>query len=180
MAEQTNGEGETGLSPPITFTIDTVAPSPTLQSPGGLIADSAPLLKGTAGIEPGDLPAISVVLHHGDSLAGSPAGEATVEAHGGEWSAKLGALPDGIYTAQVSQSDEAGNVGVSEAVTFTIDTTAPVPAISSPSYGSADGGRGPSSQARRASLRAIFRLSQWTSRPLGRAARKNSLRRSAL
>ena len=41
-------------------------------------------------------------------------------------------LADGTYTAQATQEDEAGNVGKSAAVTFTIDTTPPVVAITTP------------------------------------------------
>ena len=42
-------------------------------------------------------------------------------------------MPDGTYTVQASQSDEAGNTGFSPAVTFTVDTHVPAtPTVSSP------------------------------------------------
>ena len=136
VAEQLNAESEAGLSAPVTFTIDTLAPSPSLVSPGTLTNDSTPTLQGTAGTAPGDLPAITVVLHKGATTSGAIAAEAGPEAQSGTWSQTLAALADGTYTAQASQSDQAGNIGTSEPATFTIDATAPAPDISLPSYGS--------------------------------------------
>ncbi len=136
VAEQTSLESGDGQSAPVTFTIDTVAPDVTLAAPAALLATSTPTLHGGAGAAAGDLPTVSLVVHRGSSLSGTVAEETMIEAQGEAWSTQLAALPDGIYTAQVSQSDLAGNVGTSESATFKIDTTAPAPAISSPSYGS--------------------------------------------
>jgi hypothetical protein len=136
VAEQTNGESETGLSVPVMFTVDRVAPKPSLVSPGALITDSGPTLHGSAGTIPGDLPAISLLVHKGPTTSGAVVTKASPEAQGGAWSQKLATLPDGTYTAQAFQTDQAGNLGTSEAVTFTIDATPPAPSISLPSYGS--------------------------------------------
>ncbi len=136
VAEQVSAESEPGLSAPVTFTVDTVAPEPSLVSPGGLTSDSTPTLHGSAGTVSGDLPAISLLVHEGPTTAGSIVAEAGPEAHSGAWSQTLAALADGTYTVQAFQSDQAGNVGSSEPVTFTIDATPPLPGLSLPSYGS--------------------------------------------
>jgi len=54
------------------------------------------------------------------------------EASGGGWSAAPGGLPPGTYTAQAEQRDQAGNAGVSQAVTFVVigPPTPPPPAAS--------------------------------------------------
>ena len=44
-------------------------------------------------------------------------------------------LTDGLYTAQAEQSDSIGNIGVSSANTFTIDTVAPTSGITFPVAG---------------------------------------------
>jgi hypothetical protein len=55
---------------------------------------------------------------------------------GSTWTAgPVASLPDGTYTAQVSQGDAAGNIGASPAVTFTIDTTPPVVSVTAPAAG---------------------------------------------
>ncbi|MET0839307.1 MAG: Ig-like domain-containing protein, partial [Marmoricola sp.] len=58
----------------------------------------------------------------------------------GSWSVTAGALTDGSYTLQATQSDAAGNTGVSSPVSFTVstapaDTTAPSVAVTTPSAG---------------------------------------------
>jgi hypothetical protein len=45
------------------------------------------------------------------------------------------ALPDGTYTAQATQGDTAGTVGVSATITFSIDTRAPHVTLSHPAKG---------------------------------------------
>jgi Bacterial Ig-like domain len=135
QATQADLAGNVGASEPVMFTIDTVAPQISLVSPGTLIANSTPTLHGTAGAAPGDLTAITVAIHKGSSTAGPLVAEAGAEAQGETWTEKLAQLPDGTYTAQASQADQAGNTGASEAVIFEIDTTPPVPMILSPSYG---------------------------------------------
>src|SRR5439155_24868614 len=50
---------------------------------------------------------------------------------GGKWSYTPSHLPDGVYTAQASQSDTTGNTGKSTPRTFTVDTTPPVVTMNS-------------------------------------------------
>ncbi len=88
--------------------------------------DPTPTLSGGAGVEAGDEPTVTVTVYEGASVGGTVAASESVTASGAAWSYTTPHLSDGTYTAQASQSDEAGNVGLSAPVTFTVDTTPPV------------------------------------------------------
>jgi hypothetical protein len=135
QAEQSRLLVETGRSNAITFTIDTTPPQVTLTSPanGSSTIGSSQLLAGAAGTGPGDLPAVTVQLFSGSSIGSQPPLEALkVQASQGTWSAPLGGLNPGTYTARAEQVDEAGNTGVSVPVTFTLASPAPPPSPTPP------------------------------------------------
>jgi large repetitive protein len=129
VAEQTNTEGELGTSAPVTFTIDTTPPAVSIDPVPSPTKDAEPTLTGGAGVEAGDEALVSVTIYKGASVGGTVAASETVVPSGPAWSYKAPHLSDGTYTAQAVQSDEAGNVGKSAAVTFTIDTTPPAVTI---------------------------------------------------
>jgi hypothetical protein len=137
VAEQTNIGLETGLSQAITFTVDTVAPSVSIDAVPSPSNDATPTLSGGAGTAAGDASTVSVAIYAGGTVSGSPVQTVEGAVSGSTWSAgPVASLPDGSYTAQVSQSDEAGNTGTSAAVTFAVDTVAPsvsIDTVSSPS-----------------------------------------------
>ncbi|HTD07447.1 MAG TPA: Ig-like domain-containing protein [Solirubrobacteraceae bacterium] len=126
VAEQTNATSETGASTPVTFTVDTTAPAVSINAPSSPTKESEPTLTGGLGVEAGDLPSVSVTIYEGSSTAGNlvASGSATVTA--ATWSYMAPHLASGTYTAQASQSDEAGNIATSAAVTFRVDTTKPL------------------------------------------------------
>jgi hypothetical protein len=129
VAEQTNIEAETGTSAPVTFTIDTTPPAVSIDPVPSPTKDAEPTLTGDAGVEAGDEALVSVTIYKGTSAGGSVAASEGVVPNGAGWSYKAPHLSDGTYTAQAAQSDEAGNVGKSAAVTFTVDTTPPAVTI---------------------------------------------------
>ncbi len=132
VAEQTNAEPQTGKSVAVTFTVDTTPPVVSIDSVVSPSNDSTPTLTGGAGTAVGDDPTVVVMIYEGGSTSGSLVRTVGGTVSGSTWSAgPVAALPDGTYTAQASQSDEAGNTGKSAAVTFTVDTTAPVVSIDS-------------------------------------------------
>src|SRR6185437_3223622 len=93
-----------------------------------------PTLSGAAGKAEGDDLTVSVTIYEGSPAGGKVAAFENVTRSGGSWSYVAPHLGDGAYTAQVTQSDAAGNVGTAEH-TFTVDTTAPavtLNALSSP------------------------------------------------
>jgi hypothetical protein len=132
VAEQTNVEPPAGQSAPVTFTVDTSPPSVSIASVPSPTNDSTPTLTGGAGTAVGDDPAVTVAIYEGGSTSGSPVRTVGGTASGSTWTAgPVASLPDGTYTAQVSQGDEAGNIGKSAAVTFTVDTTPPAVSLAS-------------------------------------------------
>jgi hypothetical protein len=125
IAEQSTVVGEhVGRSAPVTFTIDTVAPPVTLRSPtsGAEMTGESVSVNGTASTETDDLQQVTVQLFDGPAIeeGHGPAQSITVNARSGEWSTTLGGLAPGTYTVRAQQRDEAGNVGVSAASTFTL------------------------------------------------------------
>ena len=132
VAEQRNVEPETGVSPAVTFTIDTSPPDVSIDSVSSPGKDETPTFTGAAGTAAGDASTVAVKVYEGASVSGSPVRSLSGSVSGSTWTAGPVApsLPDGTYTAVVSQDDEAGNVGTSAAVTFTVDTTPPVVSFS--------------------------------------------------
>jgi uncharacterized protein (DUF2141 family) len=121
QATQHDGAGNVGSSSIVEFTIDTTPPSVSLDAVPSPTSDATPTLEGSAGTEPGDESTVHLIIHQGASTKAT----ATASVSGGGWSSTLPQLPDGTYTAQATQHDEAGNVGSSSIVEFTIDTTLP-------------------------------------------------------
>jgi IPT/TIG domain/PKD domain/Bacterial Ig-like domain len=103
------------------FTYITV-PRVTVTSPasGSITSGDEARIAGEAGVEAGDLPTITVTLFAGAATQ-TPLAIQFVQASSGSWSATFGALGPGTYTVRAEQRDEAGAVGASDAVTFTLD-----------------------------------------------------------
>src|ERR1019366_4816237 len=130
QAVQQDAAGNVGESVlPVTFTVDTPAPVVSLNSLPAWTKSSTPTLTGGAGSLAGDRATVHVTVYDGSSVGGAVAESSTVAVSASKWSDTVATLTDGTYTAQVSQEDEAGNVGTSTAVTFTVDTVAPVVSI---------------------------------------------------
>jgi len=100
---------------------DTTPPHVTVTQPaaGASEESSVEAIAGEAGAEAGDLPSVTVTLFSGTSTS-SALESHQVQATGSHWSTTFGELAPGTYTVRAQQSDEAGNVGVSQPVTFTV------------------------------------------------------------
>ncbi len=124
VAEQTNVFLETGESSPVTFTIDTapVVSINTLSSPTN---NPSPTLGGSASNGTGDDSTVSVTLYVGASTGGTVAASGVVSRTGSSWEYTPVSLAEGEYTVLVTEEDEAGEVGESAPMSFTVDTTAP-------------------------------------------------------
>jgi hypothetical protein len=109
--------------------LDTTAPVVTLTTPvnGSITNDTTPALSGAAGNSAGDAATVTVKVYSGTTATGSALQTLTPTRAGATWTVDATVLAPGTYTAQASQSDTAGNVGVSSANTFTLDVTAPSP-----------------------------------------------------
>jgi large repetitive protein len=115
-AEWGNPSGFSNVS---IFTVDTVAPAPTLVAPPE--SSGVETVSGTAGNEPGDDRQIVVELFSGAVVdAGQALETITVNRTEGAWSATFAGLASGRYTAIARQSDEAGNSGESSPGAFVV------------------------------------------------------------
>jgi PKD domain len=133
QASQTNAESETGASAQVTFTVDTAAPTVTLNPPSSPADDQTPSFTGTAS----DTTPVTVLIHAGASPQGTIVSAATAAGTGGAWASGAASPPLAIgqYTAVATQeSSLSGNpAGRSAPVTFGVGP-APVatPATASP------------------------------------------------
>ena len=145
VASQNNSAGNPGTSTPITFVIDTTKPVVMIAAPftdqnssTGVFYGNSSLtpITGTGGTlaaspstgQSADLAPVTVTIYKGATTGGTVVGTfgATVLS-GGSWSLSGTSLSSAQeYTAQATQQDGAGNVGTSNAVSFVIDTVAPV------------------------------------------------------
>jgi hypothetical protein len=126
---QGDSGGGIGFSAPVTFTIDTHAPSVTLVRPRSKSrSDGVNLVfQGRAGGAAGDFGTVAVLVYRGSQAKGRPVARINVKAAGSTWSARWGStLAPGIYTARAAQHDDAGHTGLSAPHTFRILPPPPV------------------------------------------------------
>lgn len=109
------------------WTVNTIPPLVSLSDPeSGSVADThTPIFSGTAGTASGDLPAVSVKVYAGSSVAGTPRWTLNTTAADGGWLIVASWLPNGTYTAVAEQGDAAGNIGLSAAVTLAVAAPPP-------------------------------------------------------
>ncbi len=124
--KQLDSAGNTGSSAAVTFGVDTVAPSLTLNAIPSVISNATPSFGGAGGQEAGD-GAVRVLVD------GSLVGEASVSS--GSWTLSSAHLTDGTHTVRAEQTDQAGNVSTTSTATFRVDTIAPEPTITGPKAG---------------------------------------------
>ncbi|HEY2181400.1 MAG TPA: Ig-like domain-containing protein, partial [Solirubrobacteraceae bacterium] len=137
QAEQSDEAGNTGVSAPTTFTIKTKSPAVSLTPLTTPTNNSTPSFSGAAGNAAGDGASVTLKIYSGTTASGSPLRTLSIAKSGATWaSGPVASLPDGTYTAQAEQSDEASDIGVSAPSTFTVDTTKPSVQIASPANGS--------------------------------------------
>jgi hypothetical protein len=139
QAEQSDEAGNTGTSAPTTFTIKTKGPAVSLTPVPSPTNNATPGFTGGAGVALGDIASVTLKIYSGTEASGAALRTASVAPSGATWATTLTsseALPDGTYTAQAEQSDEAGDTSTSATSTFKIDTTPPTVQITSPPNGS--------------------------------------------
>jgi hypothetical protein len=134
VAEQTHVSSGTGESQPVTFSIDITPPVVTLSAPinGSSTGSTSQVVAGSAGTASGDSSTVQVHLFGGTTPATQALETLVVPASNGSWSATFGGLGAGTYTVQAEQRDEAGNVGLSAAATFTVKPPPPVTTTAAP------------------------------------------------
>jgi hypothetical protein len=109
---------------PLRVVPDREPPAVTIDTPlpGGATFDATPVVAGSAGTSPGDAREVAVRLWSGVTTGSAPLLTLTAELDAsGRWGAEpLSDLPRGTYTVRAEQDDEAGNVALSDPVTFAI------------------------------------------------------------
>jgi hypothetical protein len=135
QASQTNAELQTGSSPPVSFRVDTAAPTVTLDPPEPAPGSTAPAFTGTAS----ETRPVSVEIYSGaeETLVST----ATAAGTGATWRSSNASPPlaVGQYTAVAFQeSSLTGNPeGRSQAVSFSIQPAPPVLTALAPGVGPA-------------------------------------------
>ena len=141
QSKDTAGNEQTGTtySSVGTFTIDTTGPTVTVTTPANASStnDATPTLSGTAGNAAGDSATVTARIYSGTGTGGTVVQTLPVTRSGATWTVDASGLAEGTYTVQATQSDAGGNVGLSNASTFTVDTTAPTVTLTAPVNGSA-------------------------------------------
>jgi hypothetical protein len=120
---QVNGTGGLGQSTPLVFSIKLHAPALTLITPaaGASLAQHGAAFTGLAGHVYGDASTVVVSLWHGTSDKGKPFATANATVTGPTWTLTWPhPLALGLYTAQASQSDDAGHKTSTPAHTFLV------------------------------------------------------------
>jgi hypothetical protein len=104
-------------------TVDTIAPSPSITSKGGIINHAAQTVAGTIDVADAGL---TVWIFDGVTLLGtvSPAAD-------GSWSKLVTLSGQGVHALTAKATDAAGNAGSSFAVDWTLDSIAPTLSITS-------------------------------------------------
>jgi hypothetical protein len=138
--ESTIGNGP-GTSAPVSFVVDSEAPTVTLAAPRPRLNEATPSFRGTAT----NTTPVNVKIYAGLSpnVATDPVlAQASAGGTGGAWTsgAASPALPDGPYTAVASQANlDKKHEGGSEQRHFVVDTVAPQVALTYPADGASAG-----------------------------------------
>ena len=143
QAEQLDSAANMGFSGANTFTIEAGPPPPPDTTPpvitvdfpheNTFTSDTTPTISGTAGTLAGDSTGVTVNLYSGNGTTGPLVRTLnTSRAGSGAWSVDASpALALGTYTARAEQTDQTGNVGVSNTTFFTIVEPPPAPPYAS-------------------------------------------------
>ncbi len=131
VAHEPSGIGnKAGKSAPVTFVVDTLAPTVTLHAVAAE-GDAKPSFSGTAS----ESAPVTIDVYAGAMAGGTAVASLTAEGDGEEWIS--GQLPEvlenGTYTAVASQQSKLGNEpGTSKPVTFIVNTSPPTVVVDTP------------------------------------------------
>lgn len=130
-AQATDAATNSASVGPRTFTIDTVAPAITLTAPVDNVFTDSGIVQ-ISGVTDTDA-TVNVVVTGAAGVAFN--GAAAVDASG-NYTVSTSNLADGTYTVTAVATDAANNTASAGPRTFTVDSSAPTIAISSPANGS--------------------------------------------
>ena len=116
VAEDTDSADRTGASSTVTYTLDNIPPTVTITSAGGSVNHFGQTITGTVTSPAGETVVAGTTVTLYDN--GAVAGTATVAADG-SWSANMRLL-GGANSVVAQDTDAAGNIASSPAVTYTV------------------------------------------------------------
>jgi hypothetical protein len=123
--------GPQGITPPVTFTVDTLSPAVTLKQLASPSNNTTPSFSGTAT----DTTPVTVNVYRGTTAEGTPTATVRAQGTGGGWTSANVSPPleDGEYTAVAAQPSSLGNAGgVSKPMTFEVRAAPPAVTLRSP------------------------------------------------
>jgi hypothetical protein len=137
VATQASAFGpEAGTSNAVTFEVDTLPPTVTLNSQPEVSNDTTPSFSGTAreGTASETPLAVTVSLYKGAKAEGEPIDTLKAQVVEHDWTTPaVPALTNGEYTAIAKEKSALGNEeGVSSPVTFVVDTASPTVRLNQP------------------------------------------------
>lgn len=138
-SQESSLENPTGTSAPVSFSVDTEAPSVVLNPPASPTNDATPSFSGSAS----EANPVSVKIYAGPTISGNPVATATATGTGGGWTSGpvSPALPDGEYVAVATQESSFGHEpGGAGPDRFVVDTVAPQVSLAHPLNGSSSSG----------------------------------------
>ncbi|MFM7061411.1 MAG: fibrinogen-like YCDxxxxGGGW domain-containing protein [Actinomycetes bacterium] len=118
VASQTDADGHLGTTPGRAFTVDTVAPVVSIESPVSamVLGAATPTVAGRCGSDEGPVTV---------TVSGASSGAATGNCTSGTFAIVLPALVSGLHAVVASQTDAAGLIGTSASTGFAVDLMAP-------------------------------------------------------
>jgi peptidoglycan/xylan/chitin deacetylase (PgdA/CDA1 family) len=127
VASQGDSSGNSGSSAPVTFNVDTTAPSVSITTPADQQAVHSPSVgvTGTASAA-GD---VTLRLYSGTAASGTPLSTQPAPVTANAWTATVTGLAAGTYTLQASQQDAVGNTGLSSPVTIVVSSAMTVTSV---------------------------------------------------
>ena len=122
----------------VSFTVDTVAPTVAMTGPANntITNNNVVTLSATAADNNGGSGLASVQFQYSNNGGTSWQYAGSAQSNGPFSFTFSSGLADGTYEARAIASDKAGNSTTSAVISFTVDTTAPTVAITSPTNGS--------------------------------------------
>jgi RHS repeat-associated protein len=134
VAKDTDAAGNTGTSSPVVFTLDTIPPTVSITTTGGLTNQANQTISGKVAAGEAAVGATVTLYDNGST---TPLATATVGT-GGNWSTTVTLSGDGTHSIVATDTDAAGNTGASSPVVFTLQTS-PAPVANDDSYAATAG-----------------------------------------
>ena len=116
-ATATDAEGNTAVSQPFSFTVDTAPPTVAITSAGSLTDKASQTISGTVSTTEAAAGGTVALYDNGVQIG-------TAALSGGGWSTTVTLPNQGANSITATDTDAAGNTGTSAAVTYTLETVA--------------------------------------------------------